>query len=93
MLHKRFLPLLLFLIVGLAGCGKSAADARIQLAQMNIPFTEVDFIENARQGNSQAVSLFIDAGMNLEARDRVGQTPLMTATLANQLETVRLLLA
>jgi len=93
MLHKQVLPFLLFLIPGLTGCAKSGDAARMQLAQMNIPFTEMDLIENARQGNSAAVALFIDAGMNLEARDRVGQTPLMAATLGNQLETVKVLLA
>src|SRR5262245_40830140 len=86
-------PLLLLSILGFAGCGKSTQAARMELAQMNIPYTEMNFIETARQGNSTAVSLFIDAGMDLEAHDRVGQTALMTATLANQLETVSVLLA
>lgn len=93
MLHRKSLPLLLLLIPVLTACADSGAAARMQLAQMNIPFTENDFIDNARQGNSAAVTLFIDAGMSLEARDRVGQTPLMAATLADQIETVRLLLA
>src|SRR5262245_53044650 len=91
--RAQILPLLLLLIFSFTGCGKSASAARQELAQMNIPFTEMDFIENARQGNSTAVGLFIDAGMNLEARDSVGQTALMTATLANQPETVKVLLA
>jgi ankyrin repeat protein len=85
--------LLLFLIFSFTGCGKSANAARLELAQMNIPYTEMNFIESARLGNSTAVGLFIDSGMNLEARDGAGQTALMTATLANQPETVRVLLA
>src|SRR5262245_22298376 len=85
--------LLMFLIFSFTGCGKRADAARMELAQVNIPFTEMDFIENARQGNSTAVGLFIDAGINLEAKDRVGQTALMTAALASQLDTARLLLA
>jgi hypothetical protein len=96
--RKVYMPrtqilLLLFLSFSLTGCGKSASAARQELAQMNIPFTEAEFLETARQGNSTAASLFIDAGINVEAKDSVGQTALMTATLANQLETVKVLLA
>ncbi|HEU4387972.1 MAG TPA: ankyrin repeat domain-containing protein [Blastocatellia bacterium] len=87
------LILLPYLILSFTGCGRSSDSARFELAQMNIPYTETDFIESARQGNSTAVGLFIDAGINLEARDRVGQTALMSATLANQLETINVLLA
>ena len=92
MLRVSILPLLL-LILCFTGCGKGAETARLQLAQMNIPFTEMDFLASARQGNSAAVGLFIDAGVDMDARDGVGQTALMTATLANQLETARVLLA
>jgi ankyrin repeat protein len=93
MIRAQILPLLLFLIFSFTGCGKNDDAARLELAQMNISYTEMDFIETARQGNSTAVGLFIDAGINLEARDSVGQTALMTATLADQLDTVRVLIA
>jgi ankyrin repeat protein len=93
MQRTHILPLLLFLIFSATGCGKSAETARLQLAQLNIAYTQMDFMEAARQGNLMVVGLFIDAGINLEARDGVGQTALMIATLANQPETVALLLA
>jgi len=91
--RARSLSLLLLLICSFIGCGKSANAARQDLVQLNIPYTEKDFLEAARQGNSTAVGLFIDAGINVEARDGAGQTALMTATLTNQLETVKVLLA
>jgi ankyrin repeat protein len=93
MRHTQALTFLLFLILSFTGCGKSADTARLELARLNTPFTEKEFLESARQGDSTAVGLFIDAGMNLEAKDGVGQTALMTATLADQLETVKILLA
>ena len=93
MRHPQILLPLVFLVLCFIACGKSAGAARQELAQMNIRYTEMDFINNAREGNTGAVRLFVSAGINLEARDRAGQTALMAATLSNQPETVKLLLA
>src|SRR5262245_4212137 len=89
MLRGQLSTFLLVLALISSGCGESSA-ARLELSQLNIPFTEMDFLEAARQGNSTAVSLFIDAGINLEAKDSAGQTALMVSVLTNQSETVRL---
>lgn len=84
--------LFLLLLAALTGCGKSESVARNELAQMNIVYSDASFIEQASQGNAGAVSLFMDAGINPEARNNEGQTALMAATLSNHVETVKVLL-
>ena len=68
MRHPQILLPLVFLILCFIACGKSAGAARQELAQMNIRYTEMDFINNAREGNTGAVRLFVSAGINLEPR-------------------------
>jgi hypothetical protein len=46
----------------------------------------------AASGDSSAVERLLDQGATLDARDDLGRTPLMLATLNGQVETVRLLL-
>ena len=92
MLHARkcLFPMLA-LIVLLTGCGKGKDQARLYLAQLNVPFTEQAFIENARQGNTAAVELFLKAGMDSEIKTTEGQTPMLAATLANKFDVVKVL--
>ena len=82
----------LSLLVALAACGKGRDAARAELAQMNIAYTDRAFIESARVGNSTAVALFIDAGMNPDTKTSAGQSALEAAVLANQVDTVKVLL-
>src|SRR5262245_1347242 len=91
MLGVRFLILILALF-SLMGCGNSKA-AMAELAKMGVPYNEKAFIESAKQGNAAALGLFIDAGMNPETRTTDGQTALMVATLAEQTEAVKVLIA
>ena len=58
----RRLLLWLTLVVALAGCGKSEDQARVELAQRNIVYSEPSFIDNARMGNGDVVGLFLDSG-------------------------------
>jgi len=90
---SRALLLLLVLSVALNGCGQRREAARLELAQMNIPFTERAFLQTAWTGNAPAVELFLAAGMNPEARTFEGQTALMLATLSSRTDTVKTLLA
>src|SRR5215510_5381255 len=82
----------LLLLVALSGCGKSRDAARAELAQMNIAYTDMAFIESAREGKAAAVALFIDAGMKPDTKNSVGQSALEAAVLANQVDTVKVLL-
>jgi uncharacterized protein len=92
MQHGRKIFLTLLSLATFTGCGRSAEQARLGLAQMNIPFNPSAFIENARQGNIDAVGLFLKAGMDPDVKINEGQTALEAATLANQVATVKHLL-
>lgn len=62
------------------GTGMTPEEARRELEKQKIPYTEEEFIERARRGNARAVKLFLAAGMNVDARDRSGQTALMASS-------------
>ena len=93
MLRKEVLPFLLFFILLFTGCGRSSAPARMKLTPMDIPQTEREFIETARQNDPTGAGLVVDISITHEERDRISQTPPMIASLANHLEIIRFLLA
>lgn len=70
-MNRRRLLLIIF-VIALSGCGKGQK-AREELARLNVEYTESSFIENARDGNTDAVKLFLDAGMNTEVKTREAQ--------------------
>jgi ankyrin repeat protein len=91
--RNQISPLIFALAVSFAGCGRAAEAARVELAQMNVPYTETAYIESARQGDTATLTLFLKAGMSPEAKTYDGQSALLVATLANQADAVKLLLA
>jgi ankyrin repeat protein len=92
MIRTIIFPLILVLAIFSTGCRKSSDAARLELAQMNIPFTEAAFIDTARQGNTSALALFLDAGMSTETKTYDGQPALSVAALSNQADALELLL-
>lgn len=68
MVRAQIFLLVFALAIFSTSCGKRADAARLELAQMEIPFTEMAFIDSARQGNASAVGLFLDAGISVEAK-------------------------
>lgn len=92
MIRTIIFPLIFVLAIFSTGCRKSAETARLELAQMNIPFTEMAFIDTARQGDTSALALFLDAGMSAETKTYEGQPALSVAALSNQADTLKLLL-
>lgn len=87
---QRRLILLLTIAIAVTACSKN--DKALQeLAQLGIDYTETSFIENARNGNADAVKLFLEASMDTEVKTRDGQTPLMVAALGNKIDVVKLL--
>ena len=74
MLRNRILLWLLVSSLSLSACSKQSDTARLKLAEMSIPYTEMDFVESAREGNKIVVGLFLDAGMDTEKKARDGQT-------------------
>src|SRR6266508_1226050 len=102
-----FMFMLLSLTLAMTACGKKASAARAALAKMNVPFTAASFVENAHQGKTDLVGMFLDAGManqvevvnllitrraDVNTKNRYQGTALMNAVCKGQSETVRLLL-
>lgn len=65
--------------------------AREKIAQLNIPYTVDEFVKCARESDTVAVKLFLNAGMNPHAKDGNGTTALAAATQAGHSDIVDLL--
>jgi ankyrin repeat protein len=67
------------------GCGKSEDrtpdQARLELAKMNIKYSEASFIDRVKEGDSLAVKLFLLTGMSPNAKDEQGGTALIWAII------------
>lgn len=59
--------------------GPNELAARDRLAQKNIPYSETAFRRVVEEGDTDAVELFLAAGMNPDARDSTGKTALISA--------------
>jgi ankyrin repeat protein len=82
MKHERFLcvvvmaSVFLFLAFGSDVQGDSA---RKELEKRGIEYSESSFVECAKKGDIDAVKLFLDEGMNINAANKRGQTALIRA--------------
>jgi hypothetical protein len=62
-----------------SGASLTVEEARREIERRKLPYTEEEFVERAHMGNKTVVKLFLDAGMAVDARDKRGQTALITA--------------
>ena len=88
---------LFFLLVVIVGCGKSSEEirkeARIKLGQMGINYSEEEFMNRIINNDDIAAKLFIDAGIDVNAKGKDGYTPLINAAAGGgNLEIVKLLI-
>jgi ankyrin repeat protein len=83
-----FVLLALFLF----GCGKSREQAVQELARLNLKVQSDDFVRSAEQGDTKALPLFFEAGIDINARNSGGYTALMAAAKNGQAEIVTKLL-
>lgn len=67
------------------------AAARRQLTEKNIEFSVERFVKSIRDGNVEAVKLFLDAGMSPESTDESGSPVLMNAAIKNDSSMAQLL--
>lgn len=84
--------LFIFIVVTTTCFAKTSEEARIALAQSNLPYNEVFFFKVIQQKDNYAASLFLDAGMDPNLVSANNLTPLMTAAMYNNSEAVKLLL-
>ena len=68
-MKQNIITLLLIIVLSLSACGQSPEDARKELGQLNIPYSESSFIESAANGDMMAVKLFLAAGMNVNSEN------------------------
>lgn len=66
--------------------------ARRQLTEKNIEFSVERFVKSIRDGNVEAVRLFLDAGMSPESIDESGSPVLMNAAIKNDSSIAELLI-
>ncbi|MBI5116614.1 ankyrin repeat domain-containing protein [Candidatus Poribacteria bacterium] len=92
-LGKLSLLLMVVLVGSLAAYGRNPYEARKKLDELSIPFTVEAFVNLAAIGDSTAIALFLDAGMDIDSADaKYGMTALMHATIAGRSDIVKSLL-
>ena len=71
---------------------ESEAIACKELEQLDIPWSADSFTSRAKSGDIGAVQLFLDAGMDPEAKDTSGGTAMGNAAYSGHIDIVKLLL-
>jgi ankyrin repeat protein len=84
--------LALCIAVLLFGCGQSKEQAIQELEKLNVRFTPDDFVRSAENGDTKAVQLFFDAGIDCNAQSSAGLTALMAASKNGRFDVVKKLL-
>jgi type II secretory pathway predicted ATPase ExeA/tetratricopeptide (TPR) repeat protein len=69
------------------------AAAHVQLARFGIPYEREEFVQSAADGDSQAVAVFLTAGMSPNVKDEEGWPALLRAAQQGHLAVVQELLA
>ena len=80
------------LMVFSAGCGKSPEEARKELGALAIKYDSNSFIESVDNSDIVAVKLFLEAGMNADAKNDAGETALQAAVIEGHADIVKLLI-
>ncbi|HVO23682.1 MAG TPA: ankyrin repeat domain-containing protein [Candidatus Margulisiibacteriota bacterium] len=95
MSHTRTVVVLFVLGAALAACSKSPQEqARDKLVgEMGVVWAPGNFLDAAKNGKSDVVGLFLQAGMDSETADDQGRTALILAAAAGHTATVKTLLA
>jgi uncharacterized protein len=90
--HRVLSAVIMFLILSMANIANAAdpVEARKDLKQMGVEYTEQQFATSAGAGDMTAVKLFLDAGMDVNAG---GGAALGLAAGRGQIDMVKLLLS
>lgn len=90
--RKQYLFLFSFFLLLLLACGQSPEDARRELGQMNIEYSEASFLKCAERGDVLAVKLFLASGIDPNIKGNDGMTPLLIAAREGRENVISLLL-
>jgi ankyrin repeat protein len=90
--------LFLTLLIANTGCKIHKAQptpeaARAELQRQGVDYSEETFLNNAKDGNTDVVNLFLDAGMEPDVIDKDGGTALIYAAAMDNADMIRNLLA
>jgi hypothetical protein len=86
--------ILLLIFVSCSQGAKSPEDARRELGQMNIDYSEKSFVERAGKGDIIPLKLFLNAGMNPNVKeDYFGHTALIAGAEGGHIEIVKFLIS
>jgi ankyrin repeat protein len=91
-MNKKPVWVLLAIALLLFGCGKSKQQAIEEIGRLNLKFSADDFVKSVENGDSKAVSLFFQAGIDVNAQNSEGVTALMAAAQKGRAEIVKKLL-
>lgn len=76
--------LLTLSLLFLSACSSRQEGAKKGLSKRGIAYSEQDFVESAKNGDVDAVKLFLIAGMKPDARNNDGRPALMAAALSGK---------
>lgn len=79
MSRKLAIFLIVTLLLSVPAYAINPEDAREWLKGKNVPYTAKEFVRHAGQGDLQVVTLFLDAGMDPDAKDENGRTTMQAA--------------
>ena len=93
---KKILTFLLLMIISLA-CGARSNETTPEMAQSllkirGFDFTEDEFFKAIKQSDAPAVKLFLQSGINANAKNKTGETALTAAAASADVPTVKILI-
>ncbi|MFQ5740168.1 MAG: ankyrin repeat domain-containing protein [Acidobacteriota bacterium] len=74
-----------------AACSFNPNESRSELRQRGIAWNEQAFLEHAKKGDREVLTLFLEGGMDPDTRDEKGVTALMYSALSGHPEAASLL--
>jgi ankyrin repeat protein len=83
----------MLLLMASIGHGRTALEARKELADVGIAFERSVFIERAKESDVVAVELFLEAGMNPTVADQEGRTAMVWAAIEDHVKILELFAA
>jgi ankyrin repeat protein len=89
---SAFSFLLALVLCIMAGGCKSKEDYREEIEQRGMTYSADSFLDEVEADNKERVDLFIKAGMNINVRDKDGNTALMLASMTGDPKIVNLLI-
>jgi ankyrin repeat protein len=91
-LFCRLALFVVFISVVLLPACKDKASYKAEMERKGAAYSEETFLHEVKTGNREKVETFIRAGININAKDKDGATPLMIASEKGDTEMTRVLL-